>query len=94
MHHCTSLVAWGYGQPVGDLRSCHGLDILPLLPYVPGEENPLFLLLTLCSSDAILVGWTSKNSNNVGTRSVSAAMYNVRHPRAGADLLYSSPYSN
>lgn len=29
--------------------------------------------------DAILVGWASKNSNNVGTRSVSAALYNVSY---------------
>lgn len=29
-------------------------------------------------TDAILVAWTSKNSNNVGARSVSSAVYNVR----------------
>lgn len=34
-------------------------------------------ILTFLLIDAILVGWASKNSNNVGARSVSAALYNV-----------------
>lgn len=45
------------------------------------EKWGTFALVTVLLSypycHAILVAWTSKNSNNVGTRSVSAALYNV-----------------
>lgn len=35
---------------------------------------------------AILVGWCSKNSNNVGTRTISAALYNSES--ASSTLVY------
>ncbi|PTB70152.1 MFS general substrate transporter [Trichoderma citrinoviride] len=50
-------------------------------PGVMVDQWGTFALVTVLTSypycHAILVGWTSKNSNNVGTRSVSAAVYNM-----------------
>ncbi|KAL7800280.1 major facilitator superfamily domain-containing protein [Trichoderma ceciliae] len=50
-------------------------------PGVMVNQWGTYALVTVLTSypycHAILVGWTSKNSNNVGTRSVSAAIYNM-----------------
>ncbi|KAL6857304.1 MFS general substrate transporter [Trichoderma novae-zelandiae] len=50
-------------------------------PGVMVDQWGTYALVTVLTSypycHAILVGWTSKNSNNVGTRSVSAAVYNM-----------------
>ncbi|OTA01489.1 MFS permease [Trichoderma parareesei] len=50
-------------------------------PGVIVDQWGTYALVTVLTSypycHAILVGWTSKNSNNVGTRSVSAAIYNM-----------------
>ncbi|KAH8691477.1 major facilitator superfamily domain-containing protein [Talaromyces proteolyticus] len=42
-----------------------------------GTYAVIVVLLSYPYSHAILVGWISTNSNNVGTRSVSAAIYNI-----------------
>jgi hypothetical protein len=41
-----------------------------------GTWTLVTVLLSYPYCHAILVGWTSKNANNVGSRTVSAAMYN------------------
>ncbi|KAI1385801.1 allantoate permease [Hypoxylon trugodes] len=42
-----------------------------------GTYGIMMTLLSYPYCHAILVGWCSKNSNNVGTRTVSAALYNM-----------------
>ncbi|KAH7014502.1 major facilitator superfamily domain-containing protein [Microdochium trichocladiopsis] len=69
---------------VGILQSIWTLPCIIALRFWPGTMvNPwgtFALVTTLLSypyTHAILVAWTSRNSNNVGNRSVSAALYNM-----------------
>ncbi|KKY31370.1 putative allantoate permease [Diaporthe ampelina] len=69
---------------VAMLQSVWTLPCVIALEWWPGmidEKWGTFALVTVLLSypycHAILVAWTSKNSNNVGTRSVSAALYNM-----------------
>ncbi|KAI9052048.1 hypothetical protein LZ554_004301 [Drepanopeziza brunnea f. sp. 'monogermtubi'] len=69
---------------VSMLQPLWTLPCIIALRYWPGslsQQWGTYALVTVLLSypycHAILVGWTSKNSNNVGTRSVSAAFYNM-----------------
>ncbi len=47
----------------------------------PLTPHKMFANIASHNTDAILVAWTSKNANNVGTRTVASALYNVStHP--------------
>ncbi|CAK7274547.1 hypothetical protein SEPCBS119000_006230 [Sporothrix epigloea] len=69
---------------VAMLQSVWTLPCVIALRYWPGllvNRWGTYALVTVLLSypycHAILVGWTSRNSNNVGARSVSAALYNI-----------------
>ncbi|KAK8079369.1 allantoate permease [Apiospora hydei] len=70
---------------VSSLQAWWTLPCVVALRWWPGLIQDVWetyaIVTTLLSypyCHAILVAWTSRNSNNVGTRSVSAAVYNVR----------------
>lgn len=65
-------------QPLWTLPCVIALRFWPgsgVQPWGTYALNCVLLSYPYCH--AILVAWTSKNSNNVGTRSVSAALYNM-----------------
>ncbi|KAK0113524.1 hypothetical protein ONS95_013778 [Cadophora gregata] len=65
-------------QPIWTLPCIIALRFWPgALKEAWGTYALVTVLLSYPYCHAILVGWTSKNSNNVGTRSVSAAFYNM-----------------
>jgi predicted MFS family arabinose efflux permease len=65
-------------QPIWTLPCIIALRFWPgALTNAWGTFAVTTVLLSYPYCHAILVGWTSKNSNNVGSRSVSAALYNM-----------------
>jgi len=65
-------------QPLWTLPCIFALRFWPgALKNAWGTFALTTVLLSYPYCHAILVGWTSKNSNNVGARSVSAALYNM-----------------
>jgi hypothetical protein len=68
-------------QSIWTLPCCIALYVWPgLVVNKWGTYALLTVLLSYPYCHAINVAWTSKNSNNVGSRSVSAALYNSRYP--------------
>ncbi|KAF4635269.1 hypothetical protein G7Y89_g2829 [Cudoniella acicularis] len=89
-HICTLLLITQLSERTNERTLVSMLQPIWTLPCVialrfwPGsgiDSKGTFALVTVLLSypycHAILVGWTSKNSNNVGARSVSAAFYNM-----------------
>jgi predicted MFS family arabinose efflux permease len=89
-HICTLLLLTQLSERTNERTLVAMIQPLWTLPCVialrfwPGTEVNkwgTFALTTVLLSypycHAILVGWTSKNANNVGARSVSAALYNM-----------------
>lgn len=89
-HICTLLALTKLSETINErtlVSMIQGLWTLPCiiaLRYWPGtivNHWGTFALVTVLLSypycHAILVGWTSRNANNVGARSVSAALYNM-----------------
>jgi predicted MFS family arabinose efflux permease len=65
-------------QPIWTLPCVLALRFWPgALSNAWGTYALVTVLLSYPYCHAILVGWTSKNANNVGARSVSAAFYNM-----------------
>jgi hypothetical protein len=65
-------------QPIWTLPCVLALRFWPgALKNAWGTYALVTVLLSYPYCHAILVGWTSKNANNVGARSVSAAFYNM-----------------
>ncbi|CZR59009.1 related to putative tartrate transporter [Phialocephala subalpina] len=89
-HICTLLLITRLSEYVNErtlvsmIQAIWTLPCVIALRYWPGvikNEWGTFALTTVLLSypycHAILVAWTSRNSNNVGARSVSAALYNM-----------------
>lgn len=66
---------------MGDICISHGHSQLSILPWLVALPRTIIKLGAYSHhiTTAIVVGWTSRNSNSVGARSVSAALYNVRN---------------
>ena len=75
---------WNERTLVSSIQAFWTLPCVIALRFWPGALKNAwgtyavtFVLLSYPYCHAILVAWTSKNSNNVGARSVSAALYNM-----------------
>lgn len=83
---------------VGIFQPIWTLPCIIALAFWPGlikEKWATFVLVTTLLSypycHAINVGWASKNSNNVGSRSVSTALYNSKLPLPLQYMTYIAP---
>ncbi len=89
-HICTLLLITQLSERTNErtlvsmIQPIWTLPCILVLRFWPGtmkDQWGTFAVTTVLLSypycHAILVGWTSKNSNNVGARSVSAALYNM-----------------